>query len=113
MIFDTGFAHSMPARQLSAVLQGVKQLVPTKGLGRADENAPPFLPRALHRQTRERASKPVPTVTTRSLRRRADCLDGLGLDLAMEAAYVGAFRLSIPWNSLRSHLSSSLSGFAD
>ena len=33
---------------------------------------------------------------------RADCLDGLGLPLTLEAGYVGSLRISIPWSSLGS-----------
>lgn len=33
---------------------------------------------------------------------RADCLDGLGLPLSLEAGYVGSLRISIPWSSLGS-----------
>jgi len=31
---------------------------------------------------------------------RADCLDGLGLPLTLEAGYVGSLRISIPWQYL-------------
>jgi hypothetical protein len=33
---------------------------------------------------------------------RADCLDGLGIPLTLEAGYVGNLRISIPWSSLGS-----------
>jgi hypothetical protein len=33
---------------------------------------------------------------------RADCLDGLGLPVSLEAGYVGSLRISIPWSSLGS-----------